>query len=460
MAETAIVGSELAPREPLLNGARRILVATDRRTLVAAAVAVPIAAILFASDFDVATLYPVALAAVVWFFALRGTYREPQFAPLGTTIATAAGTLTGLAVVSLLVVWLPGVPLSTQQLLVLAASVFGTALMVDAQTRSLAMHRRLLLIGDDDATRDLLRELHGHAQLAFDVVGVVADGDDDSIVGVTRLGAIADLQPILFRTRPELVVLGAGPSRSEAMAEVLDAASSMDMRVMDVHHLQEHAFGKVPVHHLSSAWFMGVLHLYQRPYSRLVKRTFDIAVATVALIVLLPLLGIVATTVRLSSRGPVFFRQVRLGEGGALFSICKFRTMIDGAEAPGAAVWAAVNDARVTPVGRVLRRARLDELPQLWNVLRGEMSIVGPRPERPEFVDVLRETVPFWTRRHLVKPGITGWAQVRHGYTADALETADKLAYDLYYLKYRSLLFDIAIVLRTVGIVLTGFGSR
>src|SRR5437867_1964661 len=136
-----------------------------------------------------------------------------------------------------------------------------------------------------------------------------------------------------------------------------------------------------------------------------------------------------------ASSTPVFFRQLRLGESGKVFEILKFRTMIDGAEQPGMAVWAKEDDPRVTRIGRVLRRTRVDELPQLWNVLRGEMSIVGPRPERPEFLELLRETVPFWTRRHLVKPGITGWAQVCHGYTADAMATADKLAYDLYYLK-------------------------
>ena len=168
----------------------------------------------------------------------------------------------------------------------------------------------------------------------------------------------------------------------------------------------------------------------------------------------------VCVAVRASGPGPIFFRQLRLGEAGRQFEVCKFRTMIDRAEEPGVAVWAGKDDARVTQVGILLRRMRLDELPQLWNVLRGDMSIVGPRPERPEFLELLSEAVPFWTRRNLVKPGITGWAQIRQGYTADVNGAAEKLAYDLYYLKYRSLLFDIAITSRTFGTVLTGFGSR
>jgi lipopolysaccharide/colanic/teichoic acid biosynthesis glycosyltransferase len=186
---------------------------------------------------------------------------------------------------------------------------------------------------------------------------------------------------------------------------------------------------------------------------------FDVAIASVALVITAPVIGAVYVAQRIAGGGPAFFRQVRLGEGGELFEILKFRTMVDSAESTGEAVWASEHDPRITPIGQILRRTRLDELPQLWNVLRGEMSIVGPRPERPEFVDLLSTTVPFWTRRHLVKPGITGWAQIRRGYTADVDGTADKLGYDLYYLKYRSLLFDLAIATRTIGIVFTGSGS-
>ena len=205
---------------------------------------------------------------------------------------------------------------------------------------------------------------------------------------------------------------------------------------------------------------MGVLHLYQRPYSQLAKRLFDVVVASVALVITSPIIAGVCVAQRIAGGGPVFFRQLRLGEGGDCSRSSSSAPWSISAETAGEAVWASENDARITPIGRVLRRTRIDELPQLWNVLRGEMSIVGPRPERPEFVDLLSTAVPFWTRRHLVKPGITGWAQIRHGYTADVDGTADKLGYDLYYLKYQSLLFDVAIATRTVGIVLTGFGSR
>ncbi len=200
-----------------------------------------------------------------------------------------------------------------------------------------------------------------------------------------------------------------------------------------------------------------VREAYQ-PYTRVAKRVFDVLVATVGLLLTAPLLPLLALAVSCTP-GPIIFRQLRLGEGGATFTIFKFRTMLQDAE-PVGAVWASVGDARITRVGALMRRTRLDELPQLVNVLRGEMSIVGPRPERPEFMQELKEAVPFWSRRHLVKPGITGWAQVHRGYTADADGTAEKLAYDLWYLRHRSLVLDLAICVKTVTTLLTGTGAR
>ena len=205
---------------------------------------------------------------------------------------------------------------------------------------------------------------------------------------------------------------------------------------------------------------MSVHHLYQRPYTRMTKRILDVVGATAVLVLTLPVLALAAFVVRVSSSGPVLFRQVRLGESGKTFEMLKFRTMVDGAEEPGEAIWAAERDPRITPIGRVLRKTRIDEFPQLWNVLRNEMSLIGPRPERPEFVELLEREVPFWTRRHLVKPGVTGWAQVSNGYTADAEGTAEKLSYDLYYLKHRSLVLDLAIIAKTVKILLSGAGAR
>jgi len=175
----------------------------------------------------------------------------------------------------------------------------------------------------------------------------------------------------------------------------------------------------------------------------------------VLLLLTLPLFPLLAVFV-LQTDGPVILRQVRLGEHGKLFTIYKFRTMRADAEALGKAVWASAQDPRLTRTGGVMRRLRLDELPQLWNVFRGDMSLVGPRPERPEFLSDLSQHLPYWTHRHLIKPGLTGWAQVRQGYAASADETATKLSYDFWYLRHRSLTVDLAILLRTVLVVLQG----
>jgi lipopolysaccharide/colanic/teichoic acid biosynthesis glycosyltransferase len=204
----------------------------------------------------------------------------------------------------------------------------------------------------------------------------------------------------------------------------------------------------VPIRRMTDAWFMSVLHLYQRSYSRTSKRAFDITVATFALLLTAPLFPLIALLVK-RTRGPIFYGQTRLGEQGRPFRILKFRTMRMDAETAGA-VWAQQGDPRTTQVGRLLRKTRLDEIPQLINVLRGEMSIVGPRPERPEFLGLLEENVPFWSRRHLLRPGITGWAQLRAGYTADAVATEEKLSYDLWYLRHQSLIVDVLICARTL----------
>ena len=461
MSEGVLAYPESLERRSRRLAERGPLVAGVRGAVRAALIATPIFVAANWGGVSARTLVETAVATAIWFAALRTSYSGPgpSALVLGTGVVTVLGTITGLAAVSALNFWVHGIELSGRQLLVMTAGVFLLSWAFETKVHRAASRRRLLVVGVDDGTKELLAELERQPLLPFEVAGVVGDRPGETIAGARRLGATRELGAILRDESPDLVVLGRDAYRTDALSQVLDLAS-LDVRVVDVHHFNEHAFGKVPVHHLSPVWFMGVLHLYQRPYSRIVKRTFDILAAGTALLLAAPLLLVTALLVRVSGSGPVFFRQQRLGEGGRLFQICKFRTMVQHAEADGVAVWAREDDARITPIGRVLRRTRLDELPQLWNVLRGDMSVVGPRPERPEFLELLRDTVPFWTRRHLVKPGITGWAQVRRGYTADVMGTAEKLSYDLYYLKYRSLMFDLAIATQTFRIVLSGFGSR
>jgi lipopolysaccharide/colanic/teichoic acid biosynthesis glycosyltransferase len=228
-----------------------------------------------------------------------------------------------------------------------------------------------------------------------------------------------------------------------------------DVAIAGPLEFHEHVFGRLPLAELQPSWFVTAVHLYRRPYGRISKRAFDIVVSLCALALTAPLFVVVALLVW-RAPGPLLYKQTREGEFGRLFTIYKFRTMVVDAEADGSAVWARARDPRVTSAGRVLRRLRLDELPQLWNVLRGTMSVVGPRPERPELSAVLSSTLPFWSHRLLLKPGITGWAQVNDGYAADAAAAETKLSYDLWYLRHRSLLVDAAICLRTLSRLAAG----
>jgi exopolysaccharide biosynthesis polyprenyl glycosylphosphotransferase len=255
--------------------------------------------------------------------------------------------------------------------------------------------------------------------------------------------------------RPDLVVVAAERGRPEVFAHLASVAE-LKFRVVGLPEFFEHAFGRVPVRNVTDAWFMSILHLYQQSYGRMIKRFFDIAVASVGLLLTAPLFPVVAVMIS-TTRGGVFYRQTRLGEHGRPFKILKFRTMTVDAESDGAK-WAQDADPRATAVGLILRRTRLDEIPQLINVLMGDMSIVGPRPERPEFHSLLEEQIPFWSRRHLLKPGITGWAQLRAKYASDAQATEEKLAYDLWYLRHQSLVVDFMICVRTLPMLLRAAG--
>jgi len=428
------------------------------------AVALPAQAVLasFSPSDDPTVFAATALVTVIWAVALHSAFAAGRLSPLalGVWVSSAVGVLAGGAVVSAANFWLPGLRLSPLELLLMAVGVYVVSTSFEGiVTRSLAFRRRVLVIGADSGGSELVEELTIDPDSAFECIGVVDDSRETaSLAGAPVVGGMRELPDIVRRERPDLVVL-AGAQRAEAFDHLLDAAGA-GFRVVGLPEFYEHAFGRVPVRHLPATWFMSVLHLYQRPYPRLTKRALDVALAGGMLIFAAPLLPVLAWLVRRSGPGPIVFRQQRLGEGGQPFEVLKFRTMVQNAEEPGKAIWAAQHDPRITRTGKLMRRTRLDELPQLWNVLRGDMSMIGPRPERPEFVDLLTAEVPFWTRRHLVKPGLTGWAQVRRGYTDDAEGTADKLSYDLYYLKHRSLILDLAIIAKTAGIAFTGSGAR
>jgi exopolysaccharide biosynthesis polyprenyl glycosylphosphotransferase len=454
--------------EPLLQPARGLRLSQGAALGLATVgrfgvVWLPVFAILSSHVGDLSTSVATSLlVATLWFVALRGAFASGRLTllALGPFVAAAVGAATGLIIVSGLNVWVPEMGLSPVALVEMTAFVFlGAALWESVVQQSAAAVSRVLIVGARDGGSELVEDLALARSTPFEVIGVVDDDRETATVAGTPLhGRVADLPQIIEAKRPDIVVLALHQGRPEAFGYLLESASA-GFKVVGLPEFYEHAFGRVPVRTVTATWFWSVLHLYQRPYTRIAKRTFDIVVASLGLLLTAWLFPLLALLVK-RTKGPAIYRQTRLGEGGKHFTIYKFRTMRPDAEAAGAPVWAAEGDTRVTPVGRFMRVTRLDELPQLWNVLRGDMSIVGPRPERPEFLEQLQEELPFWTRRHMVKPGITGWAQVRRGYTADAAGTGDKLSYDLWYLRHRSLVVDLAICVKTFATVLTGSGAR
>ncbi len=402
------------------------------------------------------------LLAAVWTAAMGATLPATRLVvpALGAAGRAAAGTLAGLAAASTLAIWAPWAELHASTLGEIAVACFLLCTGWESLlARNPASRKRVLVVGAADGGAELVDELALHGNPQFEVIGFVDDDRElNPIAGVPCFGGFDALPSVIEAERPDLVVLALAKNRPGAFASLLDAAGS-GFEFLGLPEFHEQAFGRVPLRHLTPAWFMSVLHFYRRPYTQVAKRTFDVVVASIGLVLAAPLLPFIWALVR-QTPGPAVFRQTRLGEGGRHFTMLKFRTMRQDAETPGLPLWAEERDPRITPAGRFLRKTRLDELPQLWNVLRGDMSIVGPRPERPEFLEFLQQAVPFWTRRHLVKPGITGWAQVRRGYTADMEGTAEKLSYDLWYLRHRSLLIDLAICAKTVATLVSGSGSR
>jgi exopolysaccharide biosynthesis polyprenyl glycosylphosphotransferase len=379
-------------------------------------------------------LVAVTCAALIWFVALRSA-RLSAGLVLGRVGTTIVGAAIGLAAAGALNSSFVGLHASLAWLATCAFGVFCSATVWDwCVERTAAGRRRVLVVGTEDFDSLVGEELRGSG-MSFGLVGAIAGSED--------LAAIVDEQ------RPDIVVLTDEASYDAAVTAVLDGQANV--RVAGLASFFEYAFGRVPIERITPAWFMGLVHPNQRVYSRFAKRTFDLVLASFGLLVAAPLLAVLALLTRTS--GPILYRQTRVGEGGRQFTIYKLRTMCPDAERDGPAL-STSDDARATRIGCVLRRTHLDELPQLWNVVRGDMSIVGPRPERPEFIEQLEVAVPFWNRRLLVKPGITGWAQVQYGYVSDSEHMSVKLSYDLWYLRNRSLAVDIGICIRTIGLQL------
>jgi sugar transferase (PEP-CTERM system associated) len=345
--------------------------------------------------------------------------------------------------------------------LVLLVAIIGWRIVFEWVTRFAGTRERLLLVGSGAGAMKLAHELLDRRDLGVDVVGLV-DEDDHiaSIPGVPVLGSIADIPAIVRARSVDRVVVSLADARGRLP---MDKLLEMRLDGVEFDHLAsvyEAYTGKIAVENLRPSWFVFRSGFRKSRRLRTTKRLIDITVASIGFVLAMPLMVLVAIAVRLSSPGPVFYRQRRVGLDGRVFTINKFRSMWSNAEATTGAMWAKPNDTRVTRVGLFLRRTRLDELPQLWNVLVGDMSFVGPRPERPEFVTTLTQQIPFYRQRHVVRPGLTGWAQVRYSYGASVEDALEKLQYDLYYIKHFSIAFDLVVILATIKTVLLQRGAQ
>jgi sugar transferase (PEP-CTERM system associated) len=325
-----------------------------------------------------------------------------------------------------------------------------------------AFGERILFVGTDATAQTVARQVLAQHDFPYEIVGFI-DQDPrrvgEPLVNPRVVGTPADIESLVQVRRVDRIVVALSDRRGRLPIRELLRAKLSGVRVEDVNTLYERLTGKLLVEDIRPSWLIFSDGFRASRLTRQSKRLFDLTLAALGLLLAWPFMLLTALAVWAESGVPVLYRQERVGENGRVFTLYKFRSMRQDAE-QGTPVWARAEDSRVTQVGRVIRTTRLDELPQLWNVLRGDMSFVGPRPERPFFVELLSEQIPFYDQRHAVKPGITGWAQVKYRYGASLEDAMEKLRYDLYYVKHLSISFDLTILFDTVKVVLFGKGAR
>jgi sugar transferase (PEP-CTERM system associated) len=374
--------------------------------------------------------------------------------------AGAATIILGILYLAVPFIAVQGEPYLQSLAILLVAIPAGRAIFDQvAHVKALATH--VLIVGTGLAPREVARELLANHGPADHVLGYVDDVPEPraTLGSLPILGGTRDVPALIERFHVGWIVADLTAHRNRALLDALVRARLSGIRVEDAAVAYERLTGRILVETLRpSALLLGDGFCVSR-FHLVTKRLADLALSLTLLVVAAPFIALTALAVWALSGRPVLYRQTRVGQNGRPFTLCKFRSMRLDAEVSGP-VWARQKDDRVTAIGRFIRLTRLDELPQLWNVLRGEMSFVGPRPERPCFVEPLSRQLPYYGLRHCVKPGITGWAQVRYRY-ADSLESAgEKLRYDLYYIKHLSVAFDLTIVIDTVKIILFQRGSQ
>ena len=341
-------------------------------------------------------------------------------------------------------------------------AIFFWRLFFSAYAAQVVGRDRLLLVGGSPLLEDIGKHIEEHPEAGLAVVGYVDDAHEIGwrLPGGKVLGRMGSLREIVAVTKPLRIVVGMFERRNRMpVSELLEMRFAGHI-IEEIANTSERVCGRVCIQEIRPSQLIYSGELGPRPQDVAYQRIVNSLVAGAGILIGLPFMLLTALAVRLSSPGPILYRQLRVGLNGEPFTVFKFRSMRADAEADTGAVWASKDDPRVTLIGKIIRRLRFDELPQLFNVIRGEMAIVGPRPERPEFVKALSEQIPYYRQRHCVRPGITGWAQINHKYGDSLEDTITKLEYDLYYIKNMSFALDTYILFHTLKTMLLTRGAQ
>ena len=407
-------------------------------------------------------MLPIVTLVFPLAFAVQGLYRiRPTRGKTEESLAVAIGSVVATIILSGVLLWVrPGSPdvlysratLAIFLLCAIVLTILGRTLVrfiVERRHRAGKDLDRVLIAGNGDLARAVLERMKAHRdQLGFRIVGYLRNGDDATLPGLECLGTVAEAENVVKAYAIDHVFVALPHASSEAMMSLLDRLTRSVVSIHVVPDLLQFMVLRSRVEDLDG---LPTINLSETPlegWSRFVKRGFDLAIAAAALIILSPVMMAVAIAIWLEDRGPIFYRQIRMGLDGKPFAMVKFRSMRVGAENDTGAVWAEKDDPRRTRVGTFIRAWSLDELPQLWNVLIGDMSVIGPRPERPEFVEQFRAEFPHYMLRHKVRAGMTGWAQV-HGWRGNT-SIRMRIEHDLYYIENWSLLLDLKILFLTI----------